>query len=145
MDAQTTADKVRDVMFADDAASRMLGLQITEISPGRAVATMTVRADMLNGFAICHGGLIATLADSAFAFACNSRNALTVASGFGIDILKSARLGDMLTATAAETSLAGRTGLYDITVTNQHGDLIAVFRGRSHRLGERKVFDEGNA
>lgn len=145
MDAQAMAEKVRDVMFADDAASRMLGLQITEVSPGRAVAAMTVRADMLNGFAICHGGLIATLADSAFAFACNSRNALTVASGFGIDILKSARLGDVLTATAAETSLAGRTGLYDITVTNQRGELIAVFRGRSHRLGERKVFDEGNA
>ncbi|MFG6440405.1 hydroxyphenylacetyl-CoA thioesterase PaaI [Roseateles sp. LKC17W] len=144
MDAQALAEKVRDVMLADDAASRMLGLQIIEIAPGRAVATMTVRADMLNGFGICHGGLIATLADSAFAFACNSRNALTVASGFGIDILKSARLGDALTATATETSLAGRTGLYDITVTNQHGDLIAVFRGRSHRLGERRVFDEGN-
>ncbi|MDG0854525.1 hydroxyphenylacetyl-CoA thioesterase PaaI [Roseateles puraquae] len=144
MDAQATAEKVRDVMLADDAASRMLGLQITEVAPGRAVATMTVRPDMLNGFAICHGGLIATLADSAFAFACNSRNALTVASGFGIDILKSARLGDVLTATAAETSLAGRTGLYDITVTNQRGELVAVFRGRSHRLGERKVYDEGN-
>ena len=144
MDAQPTAEKVRDVMLADDAASRMLGLQITEVAPGRAVATMTVRPDMLNGFAICHGGLIATLADSAFAFACNSRNALTVASGFGIDILKSARLGDVLTATAAETSLAGRTGLYDITVTNQRGELVAVFRGRSHRLGERKVYDEGN-
>jgi acyl-CoA thioesterase len=144
MDAQATAEKVRDVMLADDAASRMLGLQITEVAPGRAVATMTVRPDMLNGFAICHGGLIATLADSAFAFACNSRNALTVASGFGIDILKSARLGDVLTATATETSLAGRTGLYDITVTNQRGELVAVFRGRSHRLGERKVYDEGN-
>lgn len=144
MDAQATAEKVRDVMLADDAASRMLGLQITEVAPGRAVATMMVRPDMLNGFAICHGGLIATLADSAFAFACNSRNALTVASGFGIDILKSARLGDVLTATAAETSLAGRTGLYDITVTNQRGELVAVFRGRSHRLGERKVYDEGN-
>lgn len=144
MDAQALAEKVRDVMLADDAASRMLGLQIIEIAPGRAVATMAVRADMLNGFGICHGGLIATLADSAFAFACNSRNALAVASGFGIDILKSARLGDALTATAAETSLAGRTGLYDITVTNQHGDLIAVFRGRSHRLGERRVFDEGH-
>ncbi len=140
-DAQAIANRVRDVMFADDAASRMLGLRVTEISPGRAVATMTVRADMLNGFAICHGGLIATLADSAFAFACNSRNALTVASGFGIDILKSARLGDVLTATAEETSLAGRTGLYDITVKNQNGELIAVFRGRSHRLGERKVFE----
>jgi len=145
MDAQATAEKVRDVMLADDAASRLLGLQITEIAPGRAVATMTVRADMLNGFAICHGGLIATLADSAFAFACNARNALTVASGFGIDIVKSARLGDVLTATATETSLAGRTGLYDITVTNQHGELIAMFRGRSHRLGERQVFEGGAA
>ncbi|HEV6967514.1 MULTISPECIES: hydroxyphenylacetyl-CoA thioesterase PaaI [Roseateles] len=143
MDTQATAEKVRDVMFADDAASRMLGLQITEVSPGRAVATMTVRPDMLNGFGICHGGLIATLADSAFAFACNSRNAMTVASGFAIDILKSAKLGDVLTATAAEASLAGRTGLYDITVRNQEGELIALFRGRSYRLGERKVFDEG--
>lgn len=145
MDAQAVAEKVRDVMLADDAASRLLGLQITEIAPGRAVATLTVRADMLNGFAICHGGLIATLADSAFAFACNARNALTVASGFGIDIVKSARLGDVLTATATETSLAGRTGLYDITVTNQHGELIAMFRGRSHRLGDRRVFGEGAA
>ena len=145
MDVQAIAEQVREVMLADDAASRMLGLQIIDIAPGRAVATMTVRADMLNGFAICHGGLIATLADSDFAFACNARNALTVASGFGIDIVKSARLGDVLTATASETSLAGRTGLYDITVTNQHGELIAMFRGRSHRLGDRKVFDQGNA
>ncbi|MFX7858246.1 hotdog fold thioesterase, partial [Acinetobacter baumannii] len=82
MDAQSTADKVREVMFVDDAASRMLGMQVVEIGPGHAVLTMTVRVDMLNGFAVCHGGLIATLADSAFAFACNSRNALTVASGF---------------------------------------------------------------
>ena len=141
MDAQAVAEKVREVMLADDAATQMLGMQITEVAAGRAVATMTVRADMLNGFAICHGGLIATLADSAFAFACNARNALTVASGFGIDILKSAKLGDVLTATAEETSLAGRTGLYDVTVKNQNGDLIAMFRGRSYRLGERKVFE----
>ncbi|CAM4181909.1 hydroxyphenylacetyl-CoA thioesterase PaaI [Roseateles saccharophilus] len=141
MEPQAIADKVRDAMFADDAASQMLGMRVAEIAPGRAVLTMTVRADMLNGFAICHGGLIATLADSAFAFACNSRNALTVASGFGIDILKSAKLGDVLTATAEETSLAGRTGLYDITVKNQGGELIAMFRGRSYRLGERKVFE----
>lgn len=141
MDAQALAEKVRDVMLAGDAATRMLGMQIAAVGPGRAVVTMTVRADMLNGFAICHGGLIATLADSAFAFACNARNALTVASGFGIDILKSAKLGDLLTATAEETSLAGRTGLYDIAVKNQHGDLIAIFRGRSYRLGERKVFE----
>lgn len=141
LDVQATAEKVRDVMLADDAATRMLGMQVTEVAPGRAVVTMTVRADMLNGFAICHGGLIATLADSAFAFACNARNALTVASGFGIDILKSAKLNDVLTATAQETSLAGRTGLYDIAVKNQDGDLIAMFRGRSYRLGDRKVFE----
>jgi acyl-CoA thioesterase len=139
MDAQALAQQVRDAMLADDAASRMLGMQVAAIAPGRAVVTMTVRADMLNGFAICHGGLIATLADSAFAFACNSRNALTVASGFGIDILKSARLGDVLTATAEESALGGRTGLYDVTVTNQLGERIAVFRGRSYRLGDRKV------
>ena len=141
LDAQATAEKVREVMLADDAATKMLGMQIAEVAPGRAVVTMTVRADMLNGFAICHGGLIATLADSAFAFACNARNALTVASGFGIDILKSAKLNDVLTATAEETSLAGRTGLYDIAVKNQNGDLIAMFRGRSYRLGDRKVFE----
>jgi acyl-CoA thioesterase len=141
MDAQAVADKVRDAMLADDAASRMLGMQVVEVAPGHAVVAMTVRADMLNGFAICHGGLIATLADSAFAFACNARNALTVASGFGIDILKSAKLGDVLTATAEETSLAGRTGLYDVAVRNQHDDLIAMFRGRSYRLGERKVVE----
>lgn len=141
MDAQSTAEKVRDVMLADDAATKMLGMRITEVGAGRAVVVMTVRADMLNGFAICHGGLIATLADSAFAFACNARNALTVASGFGIDLLKSAKLNDVLTATAEETSLAGRTGLYDVAVRNQHGELIAVFRGRSHRLGDRKVFE----
>lgn len=141
MDAQSTAEKVRDVMLADDAATKMLGMRIAEVGAGRAVVVMTVRAEMLNGFAICHGGLIATLADSAFAFACNARNALTVASGFGIDILKSAKLDDVLTATAEETALAGRTGLYDVTVRNQHGELIAVFRGRSHRLGDRKVFE----
>jgi acyl-CoA thioesterase len=139
MDAQALADRVRDTMLADDAASRMLGMQVAEIGPGRAVLTMAVRADMLNGFAICHGGLIATLADSAFAFACNSRNALTVASGFGIDLLKPARLGDLLTATAEENALGGRTGLYDVTVTNQQGERIAVFRGRSYRLGDREV------
>lgn len=141
MDGQSTADKVREVMFVDDAASRMLGMQVVEIGPGHAVMTMTVRVDMLNGFAVCHGGLIATLADSAFAFACNSRNALTVASGFDIDILRSAKLGDLLTARAEEASLGGRTGLYDITVTNQLGELIAMFRGRSYRLGDRKVFE----
>ncbi len=142
MSPQETADRIGHEMLADDAASRALGMAVREIAPGRAVLSMTVRADMLNGFALCHGGLIATLADSAFAFACNSRNALTVASGFGIDILKPARLGDELTATAEEASLGGRTGLYDVAVRNAAGELIALFRGRSYRLGDRQVLKD---
>jgi len=136
---QALAEQVRDAMLADDAASRGLGMQVSAIAPGRAVMTMAVRADMLNGFSICHGGFIATLADSAFAFACNSRNALTVASGFGIDIVAPARLGDALTATAEELSLGRSTGVYDVTVRNQRGELIASFRGRSYRLRGRSV------
>ena len=132
MDAQAVAEKVRDVMLADDAASKMLGMQITEVAAGRAVATMTVRADMLNGFDICHGGFITTLADSAFAFSCNARNEMTVASGLSIDFLAPAREGDRLTAEAREVSLAGRTGVYDVNVRNQRGEAIAVFRGRSY-------------
>ena len=95
---------------------------------------MTVRADMLNGFDICHGGFITTLADSAFAFACNARNEMTVASGLSIDFLAPAREGDRLTAEAREVSLAGRTGVYDVSVRNQRGEAIAVFRGRSYCL-----------
>ena len=95
---------------------------------------MTVRDDMLNGHDICHGGLITTLADSAFAFACNSYNELTVASGFAVDLLAPGRLGDVLTATCHEVSKAGRTGVYDCEVSNQHGVRIAVFRGRSYTV-----------
>ena len=89
---------------------------------------------MLNGHDICHGGLITTLADSAFAFACNSYNELTVASGFAVDLLAPGRLGDVLTATCHEVSKAGRTGVYDCEVSNQHGQRIAVFRGRSYTV-----------
>jgi acyl-CoA thioesterase len=110
---QQTADKVRDGMFLNDRASKWLGMQILQVTPGRAVLTMTVRDQMLNGHDICHGGLITTLADSAFAFACNSYNELTVASGFVVDLLAPGRLGDVLTATCVEVSKAGRTGVYD--------------------------------
>src|SRR5690606_4483759 len=106
--AQRTAEQVRDGMFANDRASKALGMQVTAIGPGRATLTMTVRADMLNGLDICHGGLVTTLADSAFAFACNSYNELTVASGFSVDLVAPAREGDVLTAVAEEVSLAGR-------------------------------------
>ena len=131
---QQTADLVREGMFANDRASRGLGMQIVSVSPGHAVLAMPVREDMLNGHDICHGGFIATLSDSAFAFACNSYNELTVASGFAIDLLAPARLGDLLTARCAEVSKAGRTGVYDVEVCNQHGARMAVFRGRSYTL-----------
>ncbi len=132
--AQDTADKVREAMFANDRASKGLGMQVLAVTPGRAVMTMSVREDMLNGHHICHGGLIATLADSTFAFACNSYNELTVASGFAIELLAPGRLGDVLTATCTEVSKAGRTGVYDTEVVNQRGERIAVFRGRSYTI-----------
>jgi len=121
-------------MWAADAASAALGMQLVELGPGRARVSMVVRPDMVNGHDLCHGGLIATLADSAFAFACNSHNELTVASGFAIDILAPGRLGDVLTARCHEVSRAGRTGVYDCDVTNQRGEKIAVFRGRSYTM-----------
>ena len=131
---QQVADLVRKGMFVNDRASKWLGMQVVEVTPGRAVLTMTVKDEMLNGHDICHGGLIATLADSAFAFACNSYNEFTVASGFAIELLAPGRLGDVLTATCREVSKSGRTGVYDTEVTNQHGTRVAVFRGRSHTI-----------
>lgn len=139
---QQIADKVREGMFRNDRASKWLGMQVAEVGPGRAVLTMTVKDQMLNGHDICHGGLITTLADSAFAFACNSYNELTVASGFAVDLLAPGRLGDVLTATCVEVSKAGRTGLYDAEVRNQRGERIAVFRGRSYTVrGKPAVAD----
>jgi acyl-CoA thioesterase len=131
---QQTAELVREQMFANDRASKALGMQVIDVAPGRATVTMSVRTDMLNGHDICHGGLIATLADTAFAFACNSYNELTVASGFSIDFVAPGRLGDVLSAHCIEVSKSGRTGVYDTSVTNQRGERIAVFRGRSYTL-----------
>lgn len=139
MNAQQIAEAVRDGMFANDRASKGLGMEILAIAPGSATLAMTVRESMLNGFDICHGGFITTLADSAFAFACNSYNELTVASGFAIDIVAPSRLGDRLKAVAHEVSLAGRTGVYDITITNQVDELVAVFRGKSYRIKGKPV------
>ncbi|MFP5476329.1 MAG: hydroxyphenylacetyl-CoA thioesterase PaaI [Gammaproteobacteria bacterium] len=129
---QQIADAVRDGMAANDRALHALGIAITAISPGAATAAMTVREDMLNGHDICHGGLIATLADTAFAYACNAYDELTVASGFGVDFVAPARLGDRLEARCTEVSKTGRTGVYDVVVTNQRGERVAVFRGRSY-------------
>jgi len=139
---QQLAEHVRDGMFANDRASKALGMRIVEVGPGRSVLEMAVRDSMVNGHDLCHGGLIATLADSAFAFACNSYNELTVAAGFSIDILAPGRLGDVLTARCAEVSRAGRTGVYDAVVTNQRGERVAVFRGRSYTMkGKPAVAD----
>jgi acyl-CoA thioesterase len=129
---QQIAEASRDAMLKDDHATKALGIAIDAVGPGTCTATMTVRQDMLNGHAICHGGLITTLADSAFAFACNAYNEITVASGFDVNLLAAGRLGDVLTAQAVEVSKSGRTGVYDITVTNQRGERIAAFRGRSY-------------
>ena len=139
LDPQRVADAVAVGMLKDDRASRALGMQITAIGPGSATLTMTVRDDMLNGFEICHGGFMTLLADSAFAFACNSRNALTVAAGLDVEFIAPAHRGDLLTARANEVHLAGRNGLYDIEVTNQRGERVAMVRGRSHRMKEREV------
>ena len=109
-------------------------MRITKVAPGFAELTMTVRHDMVNGHAICHGGFVFTLADSAFAFACNSYNANTVAAGCAIEFLAPSREGDVLTATARERTLVGRNGIYDIEVTNQGGETIALFRGKSTRI-----------
>ena len=129
---QRVAEAVRDEMFSNDTAARSLGMEVEAIGPGSARISMTVRADMLNGFAICHGGLIATLADTAFAYACNSHNELTVAAGIVVDFIAPAHEGERLTADAREVALKGRTGVYDITVINQDKKTVAVLRGRSY-------------
>lgn len=134
------ADEVARVsceqMWSDDAASRMLGMRLVSATPGAAVVSMTVRTDMVNGWDLCHGGLIAALADSAFALACNSRGVVTVASGFEVNLLEPARCGDELIAEAQETALRGRSGVYDVTVRRRRdGATIALFRGRSRGLG----------
>lgn len=131
---QTLAETSVSAMFERDRASRALGMQVLEIRPGYARVSMRIREDMLNGHELCHGGLIFTLADSAFAFACNTYGAATVASGATIDFLRPGRLGDELTAVATEVTRSRRTGVYDIVVTNQSGERVALFRGRSHQL-----------
>ncbi len=134
-DALELAEACVSHMLAEDTASRGLGMQVNVISPGICETRMTVRQDMVNGHNICHGGFIFTLADSAFAFACNSYNEVTVAAGASIDFLRPAKLGDELCARATEVNRSKRTGLYDISVHDSSKRLIAEFRGRSASLG----------
>ncbi|MET0319873.1 MAG: hydroxyphenylacetyl-CoA thioesterase PaaI [Duganella sp.] len=132
--AQALAERVAAAMYARDTASQGLGMTLDAVGPGRATMSMTIRADMLNGHQGCHGGFIFSLADSAFAFACNSHNLVTVGAACTIDYLAPGRLGDVLTATATERALAGKSGVYDVAVVNQDGRTIALFRGKSHRV-----------
>jgi acyl-CoA thioesterase len=121
-------------MYANDACSKALGIEILEVRAGYARLRMSVRPDFLNGHQICHGGLMFTLADSAFAFACNSYNINTVAAGCSIEFLRPVQGGDVLTAEAIEQTLSGRNGIYDIRVTNRANETVAMFRGKSAQI-----------
>lgn len=140
IDAGAVAQACAEQMWSKDRASQALGMALEEVGPGRARLSMTVRSDMVNGHEVCHGGLISALADSAFAFACNSHGIVTVASGFDVSFLEPAHLNDVLVAEARETALHGRSGIYDVTVLR--GDtVIAEFRGRSRSL-VRPILEE---
>ena len=139
-EAQRLAETCAQRMYAGDRASRALGMTIERIAPGEAALTMAVRADMVNGHDICHGGFIFTLADSAFAFACNTHGLVTVAQAAKIDFVRPAHNGDVLRAVAHEVHRGGRTGVYDVEVRRADGKLIACFRGNSH--SSNRHFDE---
>ena len=135
VDPHTLAQQVAQSMYAVDTATKdTMGIEMLSCEPGRAVMRMAVRELHLNGHQICHGGFIFTLADSTFAFACNSYNKVAVAAGCSIEFLKSARLGDVLTCEGVEQTLSGRHVIYDMRVTNQHGETIAMFRGKSAQI-----------
>lgn len=138
MDEMTTPKELAlaasKAMWNRDNATHALGMELVSVAPGLAVLRMKVRSDMVNGHHICHGGLIFTLADSAFAYACNSYNLNTVASGCSIDFLAPGREGDVLEASAVERSSAGRTGVYDVEVKVVGGSTVALFRGKSYRI-----------
>ncbi len=122
-------------MYDRDAASKALGVELVEVGDGAAVTRMVVRPDMVNGHDVCHGGLIFTLADTAFAFACNSHGPVTFAAGASIEFLAPGRGGATLTATASETYRKGKNGHYDVEVVDDAGVTIALFRGRSRSVG----------
>lgn len=130
-------------MYKNDQASQALGMTLDAVSPGYARMSMKIRQHMLNGHEICHGGLIFTLADSTFAFACNTYNFVTVASGADVEFLAPGKLNDVLTAEAREQAKSNRLGTYDVTVTNQEGERIALFRGRSYSTRKQIIDNLG--
>lgn len=144
MTPQERADRSARHMWSSDQASQALGMRLVAVAPGAATLAMPVRDDMTNGHGICHGGMIFTLADSAFAFACNSYNQTTVAQQNQITFLAPGQAGDTLTATAREVARTGRSGTYDVSVTNQDGTQIALLRGLA-RTVPGQHFDEDTA
>ena len=133
-DPQALAEATAQAMWSRDRAAQALGMQLVQVQPGRATLSMPVRADMVNGHHICHGGMIFSLADTAFAYACNNGNHNTVASACQIDFLAPAHEGDTLIASASEQAASGRAGAYDVSVHRSDGQLLALFRGKSHRI-----------
>jgi acyl-CoA thioesterase len=131
---EAVAEACAKAMWQDDRASQGLGMRIQRVGPGEAVLSMTVRKDMTNGHGICHGGFIFTLADSAFAFACNTYDQRTVAQHCAVTFLQSAHEGDVLTAHALERTRAERSGIYDVTVRRSDDTIIAEFRGHSRTI-----------
>ncbi|TWD50702.1 acyl-CoA thioesterase [Agrobacterium vitis] len=131
---QALAQACAKAMWGDDNATRHLGMELISVAPGQAVVAMTITEIMTNGHGTCHGGYIFTLADSAFAFACNTYNQRTVGQHCSISYLSPAFKGDRLTATACEVSRRGRNGIYDIRIINQDGEQIAEFRGHSRTI-----------
>ncbi len=144
MNAQDRADKCAELMWAGDEASKWLGLELQSVAPGKAVMTLKVESKHLNGHKICHGGYIFTLADSTFAFACNTYNQNTVAQTCSVSFVSPGKLGDELKAEAVEINRTGRSGIYDITVTNQNSEVIAHFRGHSRTI-KGQHFEENEA
>jgi len=141
MTPQLRAEKSAAAMWSTDTASQSLGMRIDHIAPGAADLSMVITAAMLNGHGIAHGGYIFTLADSAFAFACNSYNNRVVGQHCQVTYLSPGKLGERLTATATETSLTGRSGIYDVTVTGEDGRTVVIFRGHSRQVSGTH-FDE---
>ncbi len=134
MTPQERARRSAEAMWADDRASQAMGMALKDIGPGQATATMTVRDDMANGHGIAHGGYLFALADTAFAFACNSYNTRVVAQHNSITYLTPGHVGETLTARCTEAHKAGRSGVYDVTVTGEDGRTIALFRGHSRQV-----------
>jgi acyl-CoA thioesterase len=141
--AEALARACADAMWAADKASRALGIELDAIAPGGATARMTVSGEMVNGHDLCHGGYVFTLADTAFAFACNTYGEETLAAGADIVFVAPARAGDELVAEAREQRRFGRNGVYDVTVRRVDGDVVAEFRGRSRATGRRLLDAEG--